>query len=189
LTKVDSDWITYAKTDQRGNLDTSDLSWIEHYWAGEPRGIAPVWESIVEGRAVVFGTELRERAYDVLAGAFPSALDMLEVARLAAEVGSDLGQTAAWITQPEPGRFRLDYYLDMRDAHDPDLHERLRAYDGPRNWRDLAPGKETFGLPDFRPYGRDFVISRRHYPGIGLPVTALHRAVLGTEPGGAQILY
>ncbi len=83
----------------------------------------------------------------------------MEVARLAAAVGSDFGQSAAWITQPEPGKLRLDYYIDWRDAHNPELLERLRAYDGPRNWRDLAPGKETHGLPDFRPYGSDFVIS------------------------------
>jgi len=183
VTRVDSDWITYAETDRLGNLDTSDLSWIERYWAGEPHGSTPVWETIVQGRAVVFGTKLRERAYNVLARDFPSALDTLEMARLAAEVGSDLGQTGAWITQSEPDRLRLDYYLDMQDGHNPELHERLRAYGGPRNYRDLVPGKETFGLPDFRPYGRDFVVSQRLHPEVGLPLTTLHQAVVGSEPG------
>lgn len=33
-TRANSDWITYAKVDGDGRLDQTDLSWIEHYWAG-----------------------------------------------------------------------------------------------------------------------------------------------------------
>lgn len=107
----------------------------------------------MDGRAVIFGTEVRQRAYANVARAFPNALDTLEIARLGAAVESDLGQTTAWITRVAPDRFRLAYYLDMRDAESPEFLDRLGKYDGPRNMKDLVPGKETFGLPDFSPFG------------------------------------
>ena len=178
-TRADSDWITYAKVDGDGRLDPTDLSWVEHYWSGQPFGNSPVWETIVHGRAVVLGTDLRKRAYDVLAKAFPNALDMLEISRLAAAVGSDLGQTAAWVTQVEPARLRLAYYLDMREANDPDFLKRLAAHEGPKNVRDLAPGKETFGVPDFRSYGCEFTVSPRLSSDGRSFIPALHRTVNG----------
>lgn len=128
---------------------------------------------------MVLGTDLPKRAYDVLAKAFPNALDMLEVSRLAAAVGSDLGQTAAWVTQLEPRTFRLAYYLDMREANDPDFLKRLAAHEGPKNVRDLAPGRETFGVPDFRSYGCEFTVSRRLSLDGSSFMPALHRTVNG----------
>ncbi len=154
--KVDANWITYAERDSNGRIDPTKADWIERYWAGEPCGDHPVWETIVAGRAAIFGTVVRERAYANLARAFPNALDTLEIARLGAAVGSDLGQTSAWITRVAPDRFRLAYHLDMRDAKNPEFLERLSKYDGPKNMKDIAPGKETFGLPDFRPFDCEF---------------------------------
>jgi len=48
----------------------------------------------------------------------------------------------------------------MRDADNPEFLERLAAYDRPKNIRDVAPGKDTFGLPDFRPYSCEFTMSQ-----------------------------
>ena len=48
LTRVDSNWITYAPRDGEGRLRASDLSWIDRYWAGEAHGDGPVWETIVD---------------------------------------------------------------------------------------------------------------------------------------------
>ncbi|HVS27480.1 MAG TPA: hypothetical protein VHE58_09345 [Burkholderiales bacterium] len=177
--RVDSNWITYAKVDGDGRLDQTDLSWVERYWSGQPFRNPPVWETIVHGRAVVFGTGLRKRAYDVIANAFPNALDMLEISRLAAAVGSDLGQTAAWVTQMNPTTFRLAYYLDMREANDPEFLKRLAAHDGPKNVRDLAPGKETFGVPDFRSYGCEFTVSRQLSSSGSAYIPAIHRTANG----------
>lgn len=154
--KVDANWITYAERDSADRIDGTKTNWIEKYWAGDSFSDQPVWEIIVDGRAVIFGTEVRERAFENIARAFPNALDTLEIARLGAAVGSDLGQTTAWITRVAPNRFRLAYYLDMRDADNPEVLERLGKYDGPKNMKDLAPGKETYGLPDFRPFGCEF---------------------------------
>jgi hypothetical protein len=178
-TRVDANWITYAKVDEDGRFNQTDLSWIDRYWAGQPLGNSPVWETIVHGRAVVFGIDLRNRAYDLLRRAFPNALDMLEISRLAAAVGSDLGQTTAWVTQVSPMRFRLSYYLDMRDAYDPGFLQRLGAYDGPKNLRDVAPGKETFGVPDFKPYDREFTVSQRLSSDGSSLLPYVHRAANG----------
>lgn len=158
-TKVDANWITYADHDESGRVNPAETAWIEKYWAGEPFGDSPVWETLVDGRAIIFGTELRQRAYDKVARAFPNALDTLEIARLAAVAGYDLGQTAAWITQTAEDRFCLAYYLDMRDSDNPEFLERLGKHEGPKNMKDLAPGRETFGLPDFRPFGCEFIVS------------------------------
>jgi hypothetical protein len=159
-TKVDANWITYAQVDAAGRLNPNATAWIERYWAGDAFNDAPVWETLAHGRAVIYGTDLRQRAYERTATAFPDALDTLEVARLAAAAGSDLGQSTAWITRAAPDRLQLAYYLDMRDAENPDFLKRLAAYDGPKNIRDLAPGKDTFGLPDFRPYSCEFSMSQ-----------------------------
>ena len=157
--RVDASWITHANLDGNGRVDPIKTEWIEKYWAGEPFSDLPVWETIVDGRAIIFGTELRQRAYDNVSQAFPNSLDTLEIGRLAAAVGSDLGQTTAWITRNADDRFRLAYYLDMRDAENPEFLDRLGEHEGPRNMKDLALGKETFGLPDFRPFGCEFTAS------------------------------
>lgn len=156
---LDANWITYAPVDESGRILSDRTSWIERYWSGERFDDSPAWESIVDGRAVVWGTELRERAYELLRREFPEALDTLEVARIAAHVGSDLGQVNAWVTQPEPGRFNLAHYMDFRDANEPEFLARFHSYDGPRNMKDLAPGKATFGVPNFLPYGGNFTFS------------------------------
>jgi hypothetical protein len=157
--KVDANWITHAEVDATGRVDPTKTDWIEKYWTGAPFSDQPVWETIVDGRAAIFGTEVRQRAYENIVREFPNALDTLEIARLGAAVGSDVGQTAAWITRTAENRFSLAYCLDMRDAKNPEFLDRLGKYDGARNMKDLAPGKETFGLPDFRPFGCEFAAS------------------------------
>jgi len=173
-TVVDANWITHAPVDANGRIAEDSTSWIESYWSGKPFDGAPLWETIVNGRAVVWGTELRERAYGLLQREFPDALDTLEIARIAAHLGSDLGQSTAWLTEPSPGRLELAYYMDFRDAEDPEFLARLQAYDGPRNVKDLAPGKATFGLPNFVPYGSKFTITELESAQEGL--YRVHRA-------------
>lgn len=173
-TVVDANWITHAPVDANGRIVGDSSSWIDSYWSGRQFDDAPVWETIVDGRAVVWGTELRERAYDLLQREFPRALDTLEIARIAAHLGSDLGQSTAWLTEPAPGRFELAYYMDFRDADNPDFLARLKEYDGPRNVKDLAPGKDTFGVPDFLPYGSKFTLTELESSQEGL--YRVHRA-------------
>lgn len=154
LSRHDANWITYAPLDSQGRI--CDSGWIDDYWQGAAfPGNKPVWELIANGRAVICGTEIREKAYSILASVLPDCLSILEVARIAAHVGSDLGQTTAWITNTEE-KLSLSFMLDMRDAENPTFLERLQQYKGPRNYEDLKIGGDYFRTPDFTEYSCQF---------------------------------
>jgi hypothetical protein len=90
--RLDSNWITYAKLDENGFLLPSELNEFDRYWRGEEYpGKLPIWETIVEGRMIVLGTNLRNRAYETIRREYPRSVTLLEIARLAAWVGSDSG--------------------------------------------------------------------------------------------------
>lgn len=147
----DSNWITYAELTPKGTL--ASLDWIHSYWRSEPfDSRAPVWELLAQGRAVVCGTSLRERAYNIVKSRQPLTVSILEVSRLAAHAGSDLGQTKAFLVSNPDGTTSINYYLDMRDAENPALLARLAQHDGPKNFKDLAVGGDKFQVPDFREY-------------------------------------
>lgn len=152
----DANWITHAPLDQEGRIESEE--WIPKYLSGEEYpGKTPVWELIVQGRAVICGTELRERAYQNILKRFPDAISILEVSRIAAHVGSDLGQASAWVMRESESSMNLSFSLDMRDANNPDFLERVRLYDGPRNHKDLAVGGDKFRVPDFREFSCRFL--------------------------------
>jgi hypothetical protein len=157
--RLDSNWITYAKRDENGFLSGGDLEWFDRYWEGqEYPGEVPIWETIVEGRMIVLGTELRERAYETIKREFPRTLALLEIARLAAWADSDLGNIRAWL-HDEGANIALRYLMDMRDANDPKFLtkvEQLKVEGHPINWADLHREMKdgSFGRTmDLRPYG------------------------------------
>jgi hypothetical protein len=146
--RFDANWVT----DQPGD-------WIAHYWAGEAcPGKTPIWETLVDGRLLVLGTDLRTRAYDVIKRRFPDSLTFLEIARMAAWVGSDLGSVSAFLRE-EGDDLVLSYLMDMRDAENPEFIENLQKYKdegNPINWADITPNlsEGLFGkTPDLRPFG------------------------------------
>ena len=142
-TRHDAQWITTR-------LGGADRSWMLRYLRGEPSGSDPIWELVVEGRAVVFGTALREAAYEVVKRVWPKSLALLELSRVAVELGSDLGL----ITPMAIGRAedqRVDFAMNFVDAKKPDFLDRFARYDGPKNTRDLGP-KSDLVLPDLRSY-------------------------------------
>lgn len=154
--RLDANWISYAKRDDAGRLLGTE--WIHSYWAGEPYPHAsPIWETLIDGRMIVLGTALRERAYLVVKRMFPQSLGLLEIARLAAWVGSDLGNSAAHIVQ-QGNELALHYFMDMRDANNPNFLaklEQVRREGHPTNWADLGPhlSAGSFGqTPDLRPF-------------------------------------
>jgi hypothetical protein len=156
--RLDSNWITFSPRDERGFFLMHDLDWTNRYWDGEPfPDRLPIWETIFEGRMFVLGTELRNRAYAVIRETFPESLGLLEIARQAAWVDSDLGNTAAWLAE-EGEDIALHYLLDMRDASNPNFLaklDQLKKENHPVNWDDLRPHLEkgSFGrVPDLRPY-------------------------------------
>ncbi|WP_289297955.1 hypothetical protein [uncultured Reyranella sp.] len=155
--RLDSNWLTYAALTDSGAF--ADLSWIPAYWTGAPMpDRVPIWETVVNGRAIVLGTELRERAYSVLRSKFPDSLLMLEIGRQAAWIGSDLGNCTGWLHAIEnPDELALDYLMDMRDAGNEAFLTKLQELQKSEhsvNWADIGPQIEKGNLgktPDLRP--------------------------------------
>lgn len=138
--RVDSNWITYAKCDKNGFLLASELGQFDQYWEGRPYpGKSPIWETIIEGRMTILGTDLRNRAYEVIKREHPRSLALLEIARLAAWVGSDLGNIRARL-QDDGENISLRYLQDMRDANNQTFLgelEKVKLDGHPINWADL----------------------------------------------------
>jgi heme oxygenase len=80
---------------------------------------------LVEGRLYVLGTELRKRAYDLVQRHMPYSTALLELGRLAAWVGSNLGAAYAFLYSENDQGLELRYIMDMADAEDPDFLDRL----------------------------------------------------------------
>jgi hypothetical protein len=137
----DAQWITQ----RLGERSTTD--WMHSYFAGQPAGSAPLYELIVDGRALIFGTRVREAAYDTVSATWPDSLPLLELARIGVELGSDLGLITAMVTH-DGKRTSVNYVMNIRDAQDPGFSARLAAFDGPVNRADLA--REPGRVPDLR---------------------------------------
>jgi len=148
VSRHDAQWITKRFDDR----DSSD--WMRPYLLGEPSGSEPIWELVVEGRALVFGTSLREAAYDIVKAAWPRSLALLELARLAVELDSDLGLSTPMSTS-NGAELIVQHYMSFEDAKNPAFLQRLGEYDGPRRLADVPPDFEMV-LPDLR--DRNFVI-------------------------------
>lgn len=83
--RFDSNWISYYS--HIVGSQNSTPSWMHQYWRGDPCPYDchdPIWETLIEGRAVVLGTEVRKRAYEIIKSCFPESLGVLEIARIAA---------------------------------------------------------------------------------------------------------
>jgi hypothetical protein len=142
----DAEWIT------RG-LGTGDRSWMGPYLRGEPSGDSPIWELVVDGRAIVFGTDLRKAAYDVVARTWPRSLALLELSRVAVDLGSDLGLILPMVLGQDGNR-RVDFAMSFVDASDDEFLDRFDKYDGPVNRNDLRPDSDLV-LPDLQSHGFD----------------------------------
>lgn len=148
--KVDANWIT-------GSSTLNDQEWPRHYWSGEPfPGQAPIWETLVTGRLIILGTAIRERSRDLIERRFPKSVVLAETARMAAYVGSDLGNACGFLFD-EGKNVSLKYLCDMREAGDPELQKKLvdlRDSGGvvatPAFIESLKIG--AFHTPDFRPF-------------------------------------
>ena len=144
--------------------DSPHDEWIPRYWQGEPYPNAePVWETLVEGRATVFGTKVRERTYKVVKPCWPNSLMLLEIARLGAWIGSDIGSISVFMADGGED-YRFTFGMDMRDADDAEFLARLDPLlksDDLVNWADITTHYEAgnFGcVPDMTPY--QFVVPR-----------------------------
>jgi hypothetical protein len=82
---------------------------------------------LAEGRGVVLGTEIRRLAYQTIKNEWPASLGLLELSRVAVELGSELGFIAPIVTVAD-GWAKLKLYLDFRDATNPTFLEKFAQY-------------------------------------------------------------
>ena len=103
VSRHDANWITHIPLDDNGRIRIEE--WIHRYWSGEPfPEKEPLWEVIAQGRAFICGQELRIRAYNIVNSKFPETVALLEIGRIAAHLGSDLGQIS--LADSQRGRNR-----------------------------------------------------------------------------------
>jgi hypothetical protein len=145
----DANWISHS----------SGPNWEASYWQGIPHpGFEPIWETLALGRMYILGTSIRDRAQRLLTRRFPDSVVLLESARVAAWLGSDLGSVAGFLFDRRK-KVRLEYLIDMREAGDRSLAERMRATTAEQGVpidRDVfqkALQIGAFKTPDFRPFG------------------------------------
>lgn len=141
FSRYDSEWITNS-----AKIDPA--RWADSYFSGAAQGKLPLWELVVRGRGVIFGTELREAAYRRVEEEWPASLALLELARVAVELQSDLGVCTAMIFG-DGKKLLVDYVINFEDATNPDFLKRFGAYDGPKNVKDLNPSSDLV-VPDLR---------------------------------------
>jgi hypothetical protein len=149
--RLDSNWITYG--DFHDELNRAAFG----YWSGQPMpNRDPIWEVIVEGRLIVLGTELRERAYALIERNMPDSVAILELARVAAWAGSNLGSTFAFL-QDDGDYLVLNYIMDMKEGNDPDFIRRISELGSsghPMRPEAVKAFKDdTVRRPDLRPFG------------------------------------
>jgi hypothetical protein len=125
----DAEWITH----HLGQDQSSD--WMDSYLAGKARGADPIWELLIDGRAIIYGTTLRKAAYGVVKRVWPVSLPLLELSRMGA-----------------PDDLRVVFTMSFADAKNPDFLEQLGSFEGPKNTNDLTPDSDLV-LPDLRSLG------------------------------------
>ena len=134
ISRHDAKWISHE-------FDSPSQDWMSRYLDGEPYGDAPIWELVVDGRALVFGTELRKAAYEIVKSEWPKSLALLELARVGVELDSDLGLITGKIIGGGDQR-ALRYVMNFEDATSPAFLERFAAFEGPKNTHDLRPDSD-----------------------------------------------
>jgi hypothetical protein len=124
-----------------------------------PHFSQPIWEVLLDGAITIWGTELRQRAYEVTRQRSPFAVALLELSRLAASLGSDLGHISALATTQKEKPL-LSFFIDMRDAENADFTDRLSAYiaanPNSANFHDLGIGGDKLVKPNFITYSYVF---------------------------------
>ncbi|MBY0545208.1 MAG: DUF2441 domain-containing protein [Gammaproteobacteria bacterium] len=166
LTRADANWITYAKR-ENGLIKESYIPHIHDYWRGIPYpNEQPQWECLIDGYAIVWGTEHKNKAYQIIREQMPDVLGLLEISRIAETMGFYLGHIYPRIFRINHSDFKLAYLIDMHDLKDNygNFIEQFEKYQGPVNQQDF---KQLFNendvlkytVPDLREYEKTFSLS------------------------------
>lgn len=142
----DAEWISNHRWGEHGT------DWMEKYWAGEPykhRYNEPIWETLTEASGVIWGTAIRENAYQTIKARHPASLPLLELARIAAEGGYPPGYVSPFIIKPSSSQNpRVQFILRAEEFNDPGFLNYLQQYQGP-----VRHNLTQLITPDFRDQG------------------------------------
>ncbi|WP_157958230.1 hypothetical protein [Salinicola sp. CR57] len=98
--RVDSNWFHYYRKLIGEGGDATDIA--RNYWGGKPcPKEAPIWETIVDGEIMVWGTELRKHAFENIKMRAPQCIPFLEVARITHLSLKGYGEVAAFFDSAE----------------------------------------------------------------------------------------
>ena len=75
----------------------------------------------------MLGTKIRDATYNIIRGRFPDSMCLLEIAKQAAWMGSDLGNVHAWL-KDDGDYIQMLYLMDMREASDPLFLANFKQY-------------------------------------------------------------
>ncbi len=145
----DAEWITYYR-----GINSIDQNWMIQYWLENPCPSAidgPIWESLTYTPAIIYGTELRNRAYKRIAEEFPNSLGMLELSRLAATGGFMAGHSLPYIYVDNSSYAQVVFLLREAEFRHSDFLDYIMKYNGPKNTKDFNQDSKLI-TPDFRPY-------------------------------------
>ena len=139
-TVVDSNWFTYLA----GNGLAEDVA--HSYWRGEAYpGKEPIWEVLFDSPALVSGTDLRMKCLDSLRPTMPNSLFLLDISRIAGELGFTLGAIVPFLTVKD-GSPCIIFHIDMEDFGATDFRDALEQYSGPK----LPCSNLKIIVPDFK---------------------------------------
>lgn len=152
VTRVDSKWITNYLS------KVSDTKWMRKYWSGEPYNAEPHWELLVKGKLVITDSNAIEKSYETVKRLWPRSLPLLELSRISALIGSELGHCAPIILKLSENNFGLRYIINMEDAKNDEFLERLKGYMTLNNIPPLVRSDTELVTPDLRKADFDFSI-------------------------------
>jgi hypothetical protein len=176
-TIVDTRWIDRFVINSQEPLERIGIDWIEEYWRGSrypwsgeadiPR--EPLMECLVDGTAVIYGTELRMEAFSLVERHVPDSIGVLEKGRLGVDLCTRFDGTDEWrlgqivpVLMTDRDRKVLQFrYLLLADEKLAAAVNRKVSLVGIKpeeiNSRALERGfgKGTFSVPDLRPLEAD----------------------------------
>ena len=159
ISRVDTTWIDRCLLSDL--VPVEEVDWMHSYWKGAPYPERdPLWEFIVEGRGVICGTALRNKAYEIVRQQAPLSLGQLELGRIARELESELYHTAPYIQRIGETKFRVSYWGDERQ-HNGDFMRVLgshiaKADPSEINWYAINFLKEDTARLDLRHLSFEF---------------------------------
>lgn len=165
LTKVDSNWITYAELDDEGVI--KDRTWIRKYWEGKPYNENPIWEIIFEGVALIPNEGIRRQAEEIVKTWFPESDFFILAARLSSEVGSFGGIITPYLLYSEPeNSLKIEYIFRDEELHSQEIVEKMSKHPDFKILAKIMHDSENYRMPDFTRWVRTINTKESHIVGI-----------------------